>query len=86
MFETSLALANFSEDKQQYFEKLLNRNVSEEEKLNLLLDLLFDSEEEKDIFRKRWLSVKDKSSYKKYYTGKNTFRSNQKSRCLNKVQ
>lgn len=86
LFETSLALANFSEDKQQYFEKLLNRNVSEEEKLNLLLDLLFDSEEEKDIFRKRWLSVKDKSSYKKYYTGKNTFRSNQKSRCFHKVQ
>lgn len=79
LFETSLALANFSEDKHQYFEKLLNKNVSEEEKLNLLLDLLFDCEEEKDIFRKRWLSVKDKSSYKKYYTGKKTFRSNQQS-------
>ncbi len=78
LFETSLALTNPSEIKQQYFEKLLNRNVTEEEKLNLLLDLLFDSEEEKDIFRRRWLSVKDKSSYKKYYTGKKTFRSNSK--------
>ncbi len=74
LFEASLALANYSEDKQQCFGKLLNRSVTEEEKLNLLLDLLFDSEKEKDIFRRRWFSVKDKSSYERFSTGIETFR------------
>ncbi len=73
LIETSLALANSSERKQEYFRRLLNRDVSEEEKLNLLLDLLFDQEEEKEIFKKRWLSIKDNPTYKKFYTGKKTF-------------
>ena len=78
LFETSLALANNSFNKYQCFNKLLNKNVNEEEKLDLLLDLLFDYEKEKDIFRKRWFSVKENSSYKKFYTGKKTFKLNKK--------
>lgn len=86
LFQTSLELANNSKTKQQYFTEFLNDNVSEEEKLNLLLNLLFDNEEEKEIFKKRWISVKDKSSYKKFYTGRKTFITDEKVSCLEKNQ
>ena len=54
------------------YNELLNTDVSEEEKLDLLLNLLFE-DNTKDIFKKRWESVKDERRYKKYYTGTPTF-------------
>ena len=84
LFQTCLELANNSKTKHHYFTKLLNDKISEEEKLKILLNLLFDNEEEKEIFRKRWISVKDKSSYKNFYTGRKTFITDEKVSCLQK--
>ena len=56
------------------YNELLNIDVSEEEKLNLLLDLLFDDSNKKDIFKRRWESVNDKSLYSRFSTGKPTFK------------
>lgn len=73
LMETCLELANNSLSKKEKFTELLNRDISEEDKLNLLLDLLFDSEQEKEIFRRRWNSIKDKDSYSKFKSGYETF-------------
>jgi len=48
--------------KSEQFKALLESRLKEEEKLDRLLTLLFDSEEERKIFRRRWDSVKDKKS------------------------
>lgn len=71
--EVSLATAKNPEYKDKEFKKLLCHNVSEEEKVNRLLDLLFDTQQEKQIFKNRWKSVKDESCYKQFKTGKNTY-------------
>lgn len=71
--EVSLELANNSKNKLIKFKELLKHNVSEEEKLDSLLNLLFDSDEEKQIFKLRWMSVKDNKEYEKFKTGKRTF-------------
>lgn len=76
LFETSLELANNSFSKKDKFTELLNDNVSEKDKLNLLLNLLFDNEEEKQIFKQRWISNQNKKSYDKFKVGKDTFISN----------
>ena len=54
---------------------LLNKDVLEEEKLDLLLNLLFD-DNAKDIFKKRWQSIKDKAVYENFSTGEATFKTN----------
>ena len=72
LFETSLRLGNNDKDKLKKFSSLLRRNVTEGAKLELLLDLLFDNEQEKEIYRRRWESVKDNSYYHCFYTGKET--------------
>lgn len=66
-------LANRNSDLLIRYNNLLNRDVSEEEKLDLLLDLLFE-DDKKDIFKKRWESVNDKSVYTKFSTGTPTFK------------
>lgn len=73
LLETSLALANKSSCKEEKFITLLNNNVSEKEKLNLLLNLLFDNPEEKNIFKKRWKANNNKPSYNNFKSGKDTF-------------
>lgn len=73
LFETSFKLANDNNYKRQEFNDLLNHNVTEEHKLNLLLNLLFDDEKEKQIFKLRWNSVKNKSIYDNFKTGEDTF-------------
>ena len=72
LFKTCFELAN-GNGKMDKFSALLDCNVTEEQKLELLLDLLFDNEEEKAIFRERWESVKDNSKYDQFYTGRRTF-------------
>lgn len=73
LFEASLKTAKDPEYKKEEFQNLLRRSLSEKEKVEALLNLLFDKEEQKEIFRKRWESVKDNPEYKKYRSGKDTF-------------
>lgn len=70
--ETCLSLASENK-KYNEFSALLNHQISEEEKLDLLLDLLFDSNETKEIFRQRYNSVKDNDRYKSYQSGEKTY-------------
>ena len=72
LFKTCFELAN-GNGKMDKFSALLDCDVTEEQKLELLLDLLFDNEEEKAIFRERWESVKGNSKYDQFYTGRRTF-------------
>lgn len=74
--EVSLMICENPEYKQVEYNSLFNRNVSEKEKLELLLNLLFDNDEVKLLFMERWESVKDKKCYKNYKVGSETFISN----------
>lgn len=73
IFEISLENAKNPNYKKDEFENLFLRDVTETDKVNNLLDLLFDKVEQKNIFRKRWLSVREKSEYKEYKSGIDTF-------------
>lgn len=73
MFEVSLKNAKDPNYKREEFEKLFLRDVTETKKVNNLLNLLFDKAEQKEIFRKRWQSVRQKEDYQKYESGKDTF-------------
>lgn len=73
LFEVSLKNAKDQNYKKGEFKKLFLCNVTENEKVNNLLNLLFDDAEQKNMFRKRWQSIKEKSEYKKYRSGIATF-------------
>lgn len=73
IFEVSLENAKNPNYKKDKFEKLFLCDVTETEKVNNLLNLLFDEDRQKDIFRKRWQSIREKSEYKKYQSGIDTF-------------
>lgn len=73
IFEVSLRNAKNPSYKKDEFEKLFLRNVTEEHKVNNLLNLLFDKEKQKNIFRKRWYSINGESEYKKYRSGIDTY-------------
>lgn len=73
IFEVSLKNAKNPDYKKDEFENLFLRDVTETDKVNNLLDLLFDEAEQKNIFRKRWQSVREKSEYKRYESGTDTF-------------
>jgi len=73
IFETSLECAKNPDYKKEEFEKLFLRNVTEEEKVNNLLNLLFDKIEQKNIFKNRWESVRKDDEYKKLISGRDTF-------------
>lgn len=73
LFEVSLKNAKNPNHKKDEFEKLFLRNVTENDKVNNLLNLLFDEDKQKIIFRKRWQSVREKREYEKYKSGIDTF-------------
>lgn len=73
IFEVSLENAKNPNYKKDEFEKLLFRDVTEANKVNNLLNLLFDNTEQKNIFRKRWQSVREESDYERYKSGVDTF-------------
>lgn len=73
LFEVSLENARNPKYKEQEFVNLFSHKVSESEKVNNLLNLLFDKEEQKQIFRRRWKSVKDNNTYNNYISGRDTF-------------
>ena len=76
LFEVSFENAKNPNYKSKEFEKLFLRNVTEAEKINNLLKLLFDNEEQRIIFKRRWESVKDENAYQKFYKGRDTFERN----------
>ena len=47
-----------NEELQKKYEKLKDHELSEEEKVEAFLDLLFKKEEDKEIYRNRWQSVR----------------------------
>ncbi len=71
--ETCVLLASNPFYKKEIYVALLNHNISEENKLNLLLDLLFDDDYDKNVFKKRWNSVKDLEFYQYFKVGVDTF-------------
>lgn len=73
IFEVSLKNAKDPNYKKDEFENLFLRNVTEADKVNNLLDLLFDKAKQKNIFRKRWQSIREEKEYKKYKSGRDTF-------------
>lgn len=74
ILEVSLKNAKNSNYKRTQFEKLFLRDVTEGEKVNNLLKLLFDKPEQIETFKSRWQSVRrKKNEYKKYISGKDTF-------------
>lgn len=73
VFYVCLKNAKNHQFKKEEFRELLSHNVSEERKVNNLLNLLFDDEEQKKIFFKRWKSVRGIRDYEKFKSGKDTF-------------
>jgi len=53
---------------------LKNRDISEAEKEEALLDLLFENEAEKDVYRRRWNAVKEEQIYDSFAPKTLTFR------------
>lgn len=73
IFEVSLENAKNPNYKKDKVEKLFLRDVTENEKVNNLLNLLFDEAKQKNIFKKRWQSVKEERKYEGYKSGTDTF-------------
>ena len=59
LMQVSKEMALNPEYKKQEYELLLKRDLTEREKVEALLTLLFDDEKDKSIYRNRWDSVKD---------------------------
>ena len=57
--------------KSEQFERLKDRELTEEERAKVLMDLLFDSEETRNIFMKRFYSVKDGQIYNEVFLPQN---------------
>jgi len=72
LFEVSLMNAKDPNYKKAEFEKMSLHNVEEEIKLKNLLDLLFDKEEQRQIFIDRWKSI-NRELYNSYISGEDTF-------------
>ena len=62
------------EYKKEEFSTLKNHDLTEKEKVESLLNLLFDDEQEKNIYRQRWDAVKDHSSFEQLKATVPTFR------------
>lgn len=61
------------EYKKEEFLVLKNHNLTEREKVESLLNLLFDDEKEKDIYRQRWDKIKDNDYFEQVKAEKPTF-------------
>lgn len=69
----SLELAKHPKYKKDIFGQLCRHDISEKEKINLMLDLLFDNQNQKNIYKKRWKIIKDNDEYTRLKSGKDTF-------------
>ena len=84
LLEICLKLAINPKYKRYQFNELLNHNISEEEKLDSLLNLLFDNENDKQIFKLKWISINDRTFYGAFNTGREIFIHKEKIHCLKK--
>ena len=75
IFKISKEMSENPGYKKVEFTKLKNRNLTEREKVEALLNLLFDNEKEKIVYRERWDSVKDEKIFDELVgDGKQTFK------------
>lgn len=74
IFEVSKKMTDNPEYKKDIFDKLKNKNVTEKRKLETLLELLFDKEQEKEIYRNRWDLVKEYNIFTELFKDNNTFK------------
>ena len=66
LIETSLELAKNKEYKKEIYNQFKRHDITEKEKLILLLNLLFDDKESKIVFFERWNTKKDKKYMYEY--------------------
>lgn len=69
LMKISKEMALNPEYKKEEFETLLDTDLTEAEKVEALLNLLFDDEQTKSIYRERWDSVKDEKIFNKLTAG-----------------
>ena len=69
----SLELAKNPNYKKDALEQLFRHDFSEKEKLNIMLELLFDEPEQRMIYKKRWESIHKDEAYEKLRSGRDTF-------------
>lgn len=62
-----------AKEKKKIYEKVLRRDITEEEKVDAFLSLIFDDEKTKNIFKTRWQSVKDEKIFDKIVLGPPTY-------------
>ncbi len=70
---------------QEKFELFKSHDLTEAEKLESLLDLLFEKEESKKIYRERWESVKDKGIFEFFKSKNETYKRNNYSISTDKL-
>lgn len=72
-FEVSLKNAKNPNYKAKEFQSLFRRDVTEKQKLDRMLNLLFASDEHKEIYARRWESVHGKREYRFTHSKEPTF-------------
>ena len=70
----SLELAKNPNYKKEVLDQLFRHDLSENEKLNLMLELLFDEIEQRMIYKKRWESIHRDEAYENLRSGRDTFK------------
>ena len=73
LLQVSKKMSLNSEYRREEFERLKQKDLTEKEKTEALLDVLFDDEQEKSVYRERWDAVKDEKSFEKLKAKKPTF-------------
>ena len=63
LLSISKQMSNNPDYKKDTFLTLKNHDLTEREKVECLLELLFDDEQEKSIYRQRWNAVKENDSF-----------------------
>lgn len=63
LMKVSKEMALNPEYKKEEFEEVMNENLTEGEKVEALLNLLFDDEQTKSVYRERWESVRDEKIF-----------------------
>ena len=65
MVDTSVRMVDEKGYKEKEFNKFLNNSMSEKDLLINFLNVIFEDDNEKKIYIKRWEKVKDNDIYKK---------------------
>ena len=65
MVDTSVRMVDEKGYKEKEFNKFLNNSMSEKDLLINFLNVIFEDDNEKKIYIKRWEKIKDNDIYKK---------------------